>query len=51
MRCAICDSEDDTVTHTQKDCRVCQAIINEIIFAYDEPEKYPFIEEETSTGS
>lgn len=40
MRCAICNSEDDTIqfdrkTHTFSDCRTCQAVIFDTLTSYD----------------
>ena len=36
MKCAICNAEDESVTHINTDCSVCQAIIYETIAGYDD---------------
>ena len=35
MRCAICDHDDDSVTHINTDCPSCQAVISDTINSYD----------------
>lgn len=35
MRCAICDHDDDSVTHLNTDCPSCQAVITDTINSYD----------------
>ncbi len=36
MHCAICDKNDDNVTHETKDCPECQAIIYDTLMGYDQ---------------
>lgn len=45
IRCAICDREDEAVTHSNKDCRVCQAIIYDTIAGYDTETDLDILEE------
>lgn len=46
MRCAICDSDDDTVTHVNTDCRTCQAVIYDTILSYDNEHEDDLLEEQ-----
>lgn len=34
MHCAICDKEDDNVTHNNTDCYECQEVIYETLAGY-----------------
>lgn len=34
MHCAICDREDESVTHINKDCPQCQSVISDTIAGY-----------------
>ena len=45
MHCAICDREDDSVTHSNPDCRVCQAVIYDTIAGYDSDMDLDILEE------
>lgn len=38
MRCAICDKDDENVTHFNTDCYECQEVIYDTLASY-EPEE------------
>lgn len=46
MRCAICDHDDDSVTHINTDCPSCQAVISDTINSYDKLDEDPIEEVE-----
>ena len=50
MKCAICDREDETVTHNNTDCRVCQAVIYDTIAGYDSDNDLDVLDEDLDFG-